>query len=66
MVMFFFDFSYPIENIEWCVYALFERNYKNIGEFCVLNTKERHVNLAQSLDGYMWAISPLKPEKTQI
>ena len=54
---------YPIERIEWCIYALFERNYDKTGEFCVINTKERHVNIAQSLDGYMWAVSPLQAEK---
>ena len=53
---------YQIEKKEWCIYALFERNYK-IGEFCVINTKERHVNIPQSLDGYMWAVSPLQAEK---
>ena len=57
---------YPIERIEWCIYAPFERNYNKIGEFCVINTKERHVNIAQSLDGYMWAVSPLQAEKIQI
>ena len=57
---------YPIEKIEWCIYALFERNYDKIGEFCVINTRERHVNMAQSLDGYMWAVSPLQAEKIQI
>ena len=57
---------YPIEKIEWCIYALYEGNYDKIGEFCIINTKERHVNMAQSLDGYMWAISPLQTEKIQI
>ena len=57
---------YPIEKIEWCVYALFERNYTRIGEYCIINTKVRRANLAQSLDGYMWAISPLREEKVQV
>ena len=57
---------YPIEKVEWCIYALYERNYDKIGEFCVINTRERHVNMAQSLDGYMWAVSPLQAEKIQI
>ena len=26
----------------------------------------RHVNYAQSLDGYMWAVSPLTTDKLQI
>ena len=57
---------YPIEKIEWCVYALFKRDYHKIGEYCVIKTKERHANIAQSLDGYVWAISPMKEEKIQI
>ena len=57
---------YPIEKIEWCVYALFERNYTRIGEYCIINTKVRRANLAQSLDGYMRAISPLREEKVQV
>ena len=57
---------YPVEKIEWCVYALFERDYDKIGEYCVVKTKERHANVAQSLDGYMWAISPMTEEKIQL
>ena len=57
---------YPVEKIEWCIYALFERNYHKIGEYCIIKTKERHANVAQSLDGYMWAISPIQEEKIQV
>ena len=57
---------YPIEKIEWCVYALFKRDYHKIGEYCVIKTKERHANIAQSLDGYVWAISPMQEEKIQL
>ena len=32
---------YPIEKIKWCIYALFERNYSKIGEYCVVDTKVR-------------------------
>ena len=57
---------YPIEKIEWCIYALFERNQTRIGKYCIISSKVRHANLAQSLDGYMWAISPLVEEKIQV
>ena len=57
---------YPVEKIEWCVYALFKRNYPKMEEYCVIETEETHTNIAQSLDGYMWAISPLREEKIQI
>ena len=29
---------YPIEKIEWCVYALFKRDYHKIGEYCIIKT----------------------------
>ena len=32
----------------------------------MINTKIRHINYTQSLDGYMWAISPLTMDKLQI
>ncbi|MCG8621088.1 MAG: hypothetical protein MJE68_03665, partial [Proteobacteria bacterium] len=57
---------YPVEKIEWCIYALYERNYDKIGEYCMIKTKQRHANVAQSLDGYIWAISPLADEKVQV
>ena len=57
---------YLIEKIEWCVYALFKRDYHKIGEYCVIKTRERHANIAQSLDGYVWAISPMQEEKIQL
>ena len=47
-------------------YALFKRDYQKIGEYCVIKTKERHANIAQSLDGYVWAISPMQEEKIQL
>ena len=57
---------YPIEKIKWCIYALFERNYSKVGEYCVVDTKVRQANIVQSLDGYMWAVSPLKEGKIQV
>ena len=32
----------------------------------MINTKIRHVNYAESLDGYMWAINPLTMDKLQL
>ena len=57
---------YPVDRIEWCVYALFRQKHEHIAKYCMINTKIRHVNYAQSLDGYMWAISPLTTDKLQI
>ena len=57
---------YPVEKIEWCVYAHFEQTSRNIARYCTVDTTRRHANRAQSLNGYMWAISSLKEEKVQI
>ena len=49
---------YPVGKIEWCIYALFIQDQNKIREYCA--------NKAQSLDGYLWAVSSLKKEKIQI
>ena len=55
---------YPVERINWCVYALFIND--RIRRDCLLKTVARTTNLAYSLDGYLWAISALAVEKLQI
>ena len=57
---------YPVERINWCVYALFINDYDRIKRDCLLETLNRTTNLASSLDGYLWAISALTAEKLQI
>ena len=57
---------YPIEKLEWCVYALFTDNKEKKREYCSINTHKRDANKAQSLEGYLWAITTFKPEKMQI
>ena len=57
---------YPVERINWCVYALFINDYDTIKRDCLLTTLARTTNLAYSLDGYLWAISALALEKLQI
>ena len=57
---------YPIEKLEWCVYALFTDNKEKKREYCSINTHKRDANKAQSLEGYLWAITAFKPEKMQI
>ena len=62
-----FDKSlYPVESINWCVYALFINDYDRIRGYCLLKTLARTTNLAYSLDGHLWAISALAAEKLQI
>ena len=53
---------YPVEGINWCVYALFINYYDRIRRDCLLKTFARTTNIAYSLDGYLWAISALAEE----
>ena len=57
---------YPVEQMNWCIYALFINDEKQIERNCILRTINRTTNLAYSLDGYFWAISALATEKLQI
>ena len=57
---------YPVEQMNWCIYALFVNDEKQIERNCNLKTINRTTNLAYSLDGYLWAISALAAEKLQI
>ena len=56
----------PVEQTNWCIYALFVNDEKQIGRNCNLKTINQTTNLAYSLDGYLWAISALAAEKLQI
>ena len=57
---------YPVDNTEWCIYALFINDKYWIKKNCFLKTLDRTTNLAYSLDGYLWAISALAAEKLQV
>ena len=57
---------YPVDKIEWCLYALFMNDLSKIDLNCKVIATTRHTNLAHSLDGYLWAVSSLATEKLQI
>ena len=57
---------YPVEKIEWCLYALFMNDLSEIDINCKFTAMVRHTNLAHSLDGYLWAVSSLATEKLQM
>ena len=57
---------HPVENINWCVYALFINNHDRVRRDCLLKTLARTTNLAYSLDGYLWAISALAAENYKL
>ena len=46
---------YPMEQMNWCIYALFINNEKQIERNCILRTINKTTNLAYNLDGYLWA-----------
>ena len=57
---------YPVEHTNWCIYALFVNNRKQVKGNCFLKTLNQTPNIAYSLDGYHWAISALPAEKLQV
>ena len=57
---------YPIDKLEWCVYALFTNSEEKKREYCSINTHKRDANKAQSLEGYLWAVTSFEPGKMQI
>ena len=57
---------YPVDKINWCIYALFTNDLNKIKKNCKVKTSVQNTNMAYSLDGYLWAISFLVTEKLQI
>ena len=57
---------HPVETVEWCVYALFIQDEERIKRDCSMNFKPRKTNVAQSMGGYLWAVSSLVGEKMQV
>ena len=57
---------HPVETVEWCIYALFIQDEERIKRDCTMNFKTRKANVAQSIGGYLWAVSSLVGEKIQI
>ena len=57
---------YPMEQMNWCIYALFINDEKQIERNCILRTINRTTNLAYNLDGYLWAKSAIATERLQI
>ena len=57
---------YPVEKVEWCLYALFINDLMKIELNCKSTAAVSDTNLAHSLDGYLCTISSLATEKLQI
>ena len=57
---------YPSDKVGWCVWALFIKDERMVKNVCTYNIQRRNGNLAQSLGGYLWAISSIAAEKIQV
>ena len=57
---------YPTMHITWCIYALFVEDEARVQGDCKYEVKPFLDNRAQSLGGYMWAISSIEQEQLQI
>ena len=57
---------YPSDKVDWCIWALFIKNEQMVKKVCTYNIQKRNGNLAQSLGGYLWAISSVAAEKIQV
>ena len=57
---------YPVDKIDWCLFAFFVNDLTKIETNCKFTTRIKHTNPAHSLDGYLWAVSSLATEKLQI
>ena len=54
---------YPVNKINWYIYALFTNDLHKMKNNCKMRTSVQNTNMAYSLDGYLWAISSLVTEK---
>ena len=57
---------YPVDKLDWCIYALFTNDLDKMKKNCRVRMSVQNTNMAYSLDGYLWAISSLVTEKLQI
>ena len=57
---------YPSDRVDWCIWALFIKDERMVKGVCTYNIQKRNGNLAQSLGGYLWAISSVAAEKIQV
>ena len=57
---------YPSDRVDWCIWALFIKDERMVKRVCTYNIQKRNGNLAQSLGGYLWAISSIAAEKIQV
>ena len=57
---------YPVEHITWCVYALFIDDEHRIKRDCKYTVSRVSGNRAISLGGYLWAVSSIKQEQSQV
>ena len=57
---------YPTSKTKWCILALYQQDVADIKSYCKIDTERYEHNRAQSLGGYLWAISAIKRERIQV
>ena len=58
---------YPVEYINWCIYALFINDHDRIRKDCFLKTLNRTTNLAYTLDvGTFGQLVPLQQKNYKL
>ena len=57
---------YRSDRVDWCIWALFIKDERMVKRVCTYNIQKRNGNLAQSLGGYLWAISSVAAENIQV
>ena len=50
---------YPVDTLEWCVYALYISERDRINKHCLVDSKAWCANLGVSLNGYLWVLRSL-------
>ena len=54
---------YPMEILDWCIYALFKQNEAKIEEHCKYKFSSTNKNYAETLEGFVWAIAAIQTQK---
>ncbi|MCG8624572.1 MAG: hypothetical protein MJE68_21575, partial [Proteobacteria bacterium] len=57
---------YPMDMVEWCIYALYIENEEKIDKYCRYRFQNTYRNYARGLGGFLWVISAILTEKLQI
>ena len=57
---------YPVQGLQWCLYALFTGNTTGVGHLCKVQTQVHYTPRAISLGGYLWAVVAGNPTRIDL